>query len=408
MLEAQRPVTAQRRGADPDDHHPDHRRGDEPAGRAADRGRPRAGGRRRPGTRPIRRAVHRAGQRRPRGPAAHRVAPGAARRRPLPLTRLEFDLLLFLADNPRRVFTRAQLLTAVWGYEHTGERTVDVHVRRLRVKIGVAGPADHHRLRRGLPAGRRRTRRRRAAPSESPPGSRPEARRAAAGRPSSPRPARPATLADQLARPAGGCGSPWTAAPAAGPDGCRRPRRPAAGPGPPGGADRAADFLRPASLRLEFGRTNPDAFYDGWVDEAGLRREVLDPAGPGGTRPDPHPAVGRRDRPGQPGRYVDAPARRASCWSAARCCSAAACRSTSPCTLSLSPRRWPGAPPRDRRWTLPAFARYARGGRPRVVRRRGRPARRSAAPGVVERLEVQFWTVRRAHDLRREDLLPSP
>jgi two-component system, OmpR family, response regulator len=53
----------------------------------------------------------------------------------LPLTRLEFDLLKYLADHPRRVFSRAQLLTAVWGYEHTGERTVDVHVRRLRVKL---------------------------------------------------------------------------------------------------------------------------------------------------------------------------------------------------------------------------------------------------------------------------------
>src|SRR4051794_19241584 len=40
----------------------------------------------------------------------------------------------------------------------------------------------------------------------------------------------------------------------------------------------ADDFLRPASLRLEFGRNNPDAFYAGWLDEAGLRREVLDPA----------------------------------------------------------------------------------------------------------------------------------
>ena len=43
------------------------------------------------------------------------------------------------------------------------------------------------------------------------------------------------------------------------------------------------DFLRPASLRLEYGRTNPDAFYSGWLDEAALRREVLDPAGPGGS-----------------------------------------------------------------------------------------------------------------------------
>ena len=39
---------------------------------------------------------------------------------------------------------------------------------------------------------------------------------------------------------------------------------------------RAADFLRPASLRLEYGRTNPDSFYDGWLDTSGLRREVLD------------------------------------------------------------------------------------------------------------------------------------
>jgi hypothetical protein len=42
------------------------------------------------------------------------------------------------------------------------------------------------------------------------------------------------------------------------------------------------DFLRPASVRLEFGRTNPDTFYAGWFDEAGLAREVLDRAGPGG------------------------------------------------------------------------------------------------------------------------------
>lgn len=46
---------------------------------------------------------------------------------------------------------------------------------------------------------------------------------------------------------------------------------------------RAEDFLRPASLRLEFGRTNPDAFYEGWLDAAGLRREALDPLGAGGT-----------------------------------------------------------------------------------------------------------------------------
>jgi DNA-binding winged helix-turn-helix (wHTH) protein len=59
---------------------------------------------------------------------------------PMPMTRLEFDLLHFLAVNPRRVFSRMQLLSAVWGYEHTGERTVDVHVRRLRVKMGTHVP----------------------------------------------------------------------------------------------------------------------------------------------------------------------------------------------------------------------------------------------------------------------------
>ena len=45
-----------------------------------------------------------------------------------------------------------------------------------------------------------------------------------------------------------------------------------------------ADFLRPASLRLERGRDDPDAFYEDWIDVAALRREVLEPAGPGGTR----------------------------------------------------------------------------------------------------------------------------
>jgi DNA-binding response OmpR family regulator len=58
----------------------------------------------------------------------------------LELTRLEFDLLHFLAENPRRVFSRRQLLGAVWGYEHAVARTVDVHVRRLRAKLGEDTP----------------------------------------------------------------------------------------------------------------------------------------------------------------------------------------------------------------------------------------------------------------------------
>ncbi|MBM0235150.1 winged helix-turn-helix transcriptional regulator [Micromonospora sp. STR1_7] len=54
------------------------------------------------------------------------------------LTRIEYELLLFLAERPRRVFTRLQLLANVWGYEHAVARTVDVHVRRLRAKLAGA------------------------------------------------------------------------------------------------------------------------------------------------------------------------------------------------------------------------------------------------------------------------------
>jgi DNA-binding response OmpR family regulator len=54
------------------------------------------------------------------------------------LTRREYDLLLFLARHPRQVFTRTQLLRAVWGTVHSGDRTVDVHVARLRQKVGDA------------------------------------------------------------------------------------------------------------------------------------------------------------------------------------------------------------------------------------------------------------------------------
>ncbi|MDG4797377.1 winged helix-turn-helix domain-containing protein [Micromonospora sp. WMMD1082] len=60
--------------------------------------------------------------------------------REIPLTRIEYDLLLFLAERPRRVFTRLQLLNSVWGYDHAVARTVDVHVRRLRAKLGVDAP----------------------------------------------------------------------------------------------------------------------------------------------------------------------------------------------------------------------------------------------------------------------------
>ncbi|MEO6885427.1 MAG: response regulator transcription factor [Jatrophihabitantaceae bacterium] len=56
---------------------------------------------------------------------------------PLDLTYKEFELLKFLAQHPGRVFTRSHLVQEVWGYDYFGgTRTVDVHVRRLRAKLG--------------------------------------------------------------------------------------------------------------------------------------------------------------------------------------------------------------------------------------------------------------------------------
>jgi DNA-binding response OmpR family regulator len=57
--------------------------------------------------------------------------------RPLDLTYMEYELLKFFATHSGKVFTREQLLSRVWGYEYYGgARTVDVHVRRLRAKLG--------------------------------------------------------------------------------------------------------------------------------------------------------------------------------------------------------------------------------------------------------------------------------
>jgi DNA-binding response OmpR family regulator len=64
----------------------------------------------------------------------YRVTAGG---RPLDLTFKEFELLRFLASHPGRVFTRPSLLREVWGYDfYGGTRTVDVHIRRLRAKLG--------------------------------------------------------------------------------------------------------------------------------------------------------------------------------------------------------------------------------------------------------------------------------
>ena len=57
--------------------------------------------------------------------------------RPLDLTYMEYELLKFLVSHPGKVFSRETLLSRVWGYDYFGgARTVDVHVRRLRSKLG--------------------------------------------------------------------------------------------------------------------------------------------------------------------------------------------------------------------------------------------------------------------------------
>lgn len=59
---------------------------------------------------------------------------------PAVLTFKEYELLLYLIDNTHRVVTRDELLNKIWGYEYTGEtRTIDIHIRTLRQKIGAAG-----------------------------------------------------------------------------------------------------------------------------------------------------------------------------------------------------------------------------------------------------------------------------
>jgi DNA-binding response OmpR family regulator len=61
----------------------------------------------------------------------------------VPLTYMEFELLRFLLSHPNRAFTREALLSRVWGYDYYGgARTVDVHVQRVRAKLG----AEHARL----------------------------------------------------------------------------------------------------------------------------------------------------------------------------------------------------------------------------------------------------------------------
>ncbi|MEV0156504.1 uridine kinase [Micromonospora sp. NPDC050686] len=121
---------------------------------------------------------------------------------------------------------------------------------------------------------------------------------------------------------------------------------------------RAADFLRPASTRLEHGRTNPDAYYAGWTDETGLRREVLDPAGPDGSgRLLPSlwdPVADRSSRAG----YVDLPPGGVVLVSGALLLGGGLPFDVT-VHLVLSPAALARRTDPEQRWTLPAFTRYA-------------------------------------------------
>ena len=65
---------------------------------------------------------------------------------PLELTPREFDLLLFFASNPGKVFSRSELLDRVWGHQHSGyEHTVNTHINRIRAKIEL-DPATPRRI----------------------------------------------------------------------------------------------------------------------------------------------------------------------------------------------------------------------------------------------------------------------
>ncbi|SCG43053.1 uridine kinase [Micromonospora humi] len=121
---------------------------------------------------------------------------------------------------------------------------------------------------------------------------------------------------------------------------------------------RAADFLRPASTRLEQGRTNPDAYYEGWLDEPGLRREVLDPAGPDGSgRLLPSLWDADADRASRAA-YQDLPPGGVVLVSGALLLGG-----TLPFDVTvhlvLSPAALERRTDPQWRWTLPAFARYA-------------------------------------------------
>jgi hypothetical protein len=120
----------------------------------------------------------------------------------------------------------------------------------------------------------------------------------------------------------------------------------------------AGDFLRPASLRLEYGRTNPDSFYQDWLDTGALAREVLTPLAPGGSgRVLPalwNPQTDRASRAA----YVALPAGGVLLLDGALLLGRGLGFDLT-VHLRLSPAALARTLPAELGWTLPAYARYA-------------------------------------------------
>jgi len=118
-----------------------------------------------------------------------------------------------------------------------------------------------------------------------------------------------------------------------------------------------ADYLRPASLRLELGHTDVDMFLDGWLDVGGLRREVLDPAAPGGSgRVLPRLWDAVADRAHRD-RYVELPADGVVVLAGALLLGRGLPLDAA-VHLRMSEKALERRLADDERWTLPAYARY--------------------------------------------------
>jgi len=118
------------------------------------------------------------------------------------------------------------------------------------------------------------------------------------------------------------------------------------------------DFLRPASLRFEQGRTNPDAYYEGWYDLSALSREVLGPLAPGGTgrilTTFWNPATDRSTR----APYLTVPPAGVLLLSGTLLLGAGLDLDLT-VHCAQSPAALARRTPEAERWTLPAYARYA-------------------------------------------------